>query len=168
MPLSMYSVTVPVFVQFLTGLSSNIDKAAAYATARKIDPAALITARLYPDMFPFSMQVQLASDFAKGTAARLAGVEIPKYEDNEKTFDELKQRIAKTIEFVKGFKPGQIDGSDEKEIKLTLGGNPVTMSGQKYLTSHALPNFFFHTATAYDILRHNGVELGKRDFMGPR
>jgi hypothetical protein len=119
-------------------------------------------------MFPLSQQVQLASDFAKGTVARLAGVEIPKYEDTEKTFDELKQRIAKTLDFVNGLKPSQIEGSDDKEIALTLGGKPVTMTGQKYLTAQAMPNFYFHVATAYAILRHNGVELGKRDFMGPR
>jgi hypothetical protein len=119
-------------------------------------------------MFPFARQVQIASDFAKNTVARLSGVEQPKFPDEEKTFDELKMRIARTIDIVKGMKPQQIDGTEEKEITFPVAGQPTTLKGEAYLVGFALPNFYFHAATAYDILRHNGVEIGKRDFMGKR
>jgi uncharacterized protein len=166
MPLSMYQASVPLFRQTLSALAGILDKAAAYAAARKIEPQVLLGARLYPDMFPFARQVQLTTDFAKGASARLAGVEIPKYEDTEASFDELKARIAKTLEFIKGLKPAQIDGSEEREIVLTIAGQPMNFKGQGYLTGFALPNFYFHATTAYDILRHCGLEIGKRDFVG--
>jgi hypothetical protein len=166
MPLSMYEASVPAFLQMLGALSGILDKAAAYAAARKIDPAVLLNARLYPDMLPMKRQIQIAADFAKGTAGRLAGVELPKYEDTEASFEELKTRIEKTVAFVRSLDRQAIDGTEEKEITLTVGGQPRTFKGQAYLVQFALPNFYFHATTAYAILRHNGLEIGKRDFMG--
>ncbi len=166
MPISMYQASVPAFLQSLAALSGVLDKTASHAAGKKIDPAALLTARLYPDMFAFARQVQLACDFAKGAAARLAGIEIPKFPDDEKSFDELKARIARTIDFLKSLKPAQIDGAEGKEISFPVGGQPMTFTGQQYLVGFALPNFYFHLTTAYAILRHNGVEIGKRDFLG--
>lgn len=166
MSLSMYQASVPVFVQMLTALSGVLDKAAAHCTARKIDPAVLLGMRLYPDMFALLRQVQIAADFAKNTAARIAGVEPKKFEDNEKTFEELKARIAATLDYVKSFTPAQIDGSEDRDVTITMRGQPVTFKGQPYLLSFAMPNFYFHTTTAYAILRHAGVEIGKRDFVG--
>jgi len=165
MPMSMYRASVPIFLQILPALSAVLDKAAAHATAKKIDPQVFIDSRLYPDMFPLSRQIQIATDFAKGACARLAGVEPPKYADTERNFDDLKARIAKTVDFIKEFKPAQIDGSEERDISLMLGGQPQKFKGEAYLTGLVLPNFFFHATTAYAILRHNGVELGKQDFM---
>jgi hypothetical protein len=150
----------------LKALSANLDKAAAFAQARKVDPSVLVNARLAPDMFPLSRQVQIATDHAKGATARLSGRENPKFEDIESTIDELKARIARTIDFVMSVPAGEIDGSEERDITLTIGGQPRTLKGQTYLLHNALPNFFFHVTTAYDILRHNGVEVGKRDYMG--
>lgn len=167
MTISMYKASVPLFQQLLLCLSAVLDKAAAYAAAKKIEPAVLLNARLYPDMFPLTRQIQIASDFAKGSVARLAGQEPPKYEDNETSFDDLKARIAKTLAFVGEFKPSQIDGSEERDITLVLGGNQRKFKGESYLVNFVIPNFIFHTTTAYAILRHNGVELGKRDFMQP-
>ena len=167
MTLSMYQASVPVFVHTLAALSAVLDKAAAHAAQRKIEPSVLLNTRLFPDMFPLVRQVQLAADFAKGPAARLAGLEVPKFADAETTFDELKVRIAKTVEFVKGLKPSQIDGSEDRDITIPIGGKPQSFKGQPYLLHFALPNFFFHATTAYDILRHCGVEVGKRDFLGP-
>ena len=166
MTLSMYQASVAPFVKSLTALSGVLDKAAAHASARKIDPAVLLSTRLYPDMFPLVRQVQLATDFAKGAAGRLAGVELPKYPDTEASIDELKARIAKTIDFLKTFRAGQIDGSEGREITIPIGGQPKTFDGQGYLIDFALPNFYFHLTTAYAILRHCGVEIGKRDFLG--
>jgi hypothetical protein len=166
MTMSMYQACVPAFLQQLGALSGVLQKAAAHASARKIDPAALLNARLFPDMFPLTRQVQIACDFAKGASARLAGIEPPVYEDNEKSFEELQARIEKTMAFVKALKPGQIDGSEDRDITVKVAGKPVTFKGQPYLVNFALPNFYFHAATAYAILRHNGVELGKRDFIG--
>jgi uncharacterized protein len=165
MPMSMYRASVPIFLQILPALSAVLDKAAAHAAAKKIDPQVFIDSRLYPDMFPLSRQIQIATDFAKGACARLAGVEPPKYADTERNFDDLKARIAKTVDFIKEFKPAQIDGSEERDISLMLGGQPQKFKGENYLTGLVLPNFFFHATTAYAILRHNGVELGKQDFM---
>ena len=165
MAISMYRASVPIFLQFLPAMSACLDKAAAYAAAKKVDASVLLQSRLFPDMFPLVRQVQIAADFAKGPVARLAGVEPPKYEDNETTIDELKARIAKTIGFIKEFKPSQIDGSEERDITIPMGGQTRTFKGENYLTGFALPNFFFHTTTTYAILRHNGVELGKGDFM---
>lgn len=166
MPLSMYQASVPAFLQTLTALSAILDKAAAHARSHGANPADLITARLAPDMFPLSRQVQIATDHAKGAAARLSGREIPKFDDNETTFDELKARIAKTIDFVSSVEVSEIEGSEDREVSVTIGGKPMTFAGHRYLIHSALPNFYFHAVTAYDILRHKGVPLGKGDFMG--
>jgi len=167
MSMSMYRASVPVFLQILPCMSSVLDKAAAFAAAKKIEPQVLLDARLYPDMFPLTRQVQIATDFAKGACARLAGVEPPKYPDTEASFDDLKARIAKTIAFIKEFKPSQIDGSEERDISLQMGGQTRNFKGENYLVSVVLPNFFFHATTTYAILRHNGVDLGKQDFLRP-
>ncbi len=166
MPLSMYQASVPVYTQFLGSLSGILKKAATHAEAKKIEPSVLINARLAPDMFALARQIQIATDHAKGSLARLAGVEIPSYPDTETTFDELQARIAKTLDYVKSFKPEQIDGSETREIVLTFGTQKFPFTGQTYLIQFALPNFYFHASMAYGILRHNGVEIGKRDFMG--
>ena len=166
MTLSMYQASVPVFIQGLTGLGGVIDKAASHAAERKIDPAALLQARLYPDMFPFARQVQIATDFAKGGAARLAGVEFPAYEDSETSFEELKARVDKTIAFLRTLDAAQIDGSEERDISLVRRGETSIVKGQAYLLEQAMPNFYFHITTAYAIQRHNGVEVGKRVFLG--
>ena len=166
MTISMYQASAPRFANMLHNLSSILDKAQAHCEARKIDPALLAAWRLTPDMFPLSRQVQIACDTAKGAVARLAWVEIPKHDDTERDFVELKARIAKTADFVKGFKPAQIDGTEDKDIVLRLQGKEVTFKGMQYLLGFALPNFYFHVTTAYAILRQNGVEVGKRDFIG--
>ena len=166
MKISMYQASAPRFAYSLTNLSAILDKAAAHCEAKKIDPLVLSAARLCPDMFPLSRQVQVACDTAKGAVARLAGVEVPKHEDTEKTFDELKARIAKTLEFIASLKPAQIDGSEDKDISLKLGPRELQWKGMQYLLGFVLPNFYFHVTTAYDILRHNGVELAKRDYIG--
>jgi len=166
MTISMYQASAPRFVNMLNNLSAVLDKAAAHAEAKKIDPAVLTGDRLYPNMLPLTSQVRIACDNAKGAVARLAGVEIPKHEDTEQTFAELKARIAKTIAFVQSIQPAQIDGSEEREIVLKLGGTEVKFKGMQYLLGFALPNFYFHVVTAYDILRHDGVELAKRDYIG--
>ena len=166
MPLSMYQASVPTFVQILTALSGVLDKAQACATTKKFDPAILLSARLAPSMFPMSRQVQIACDFAKGATARLAGAEVPSWPDHEKTIAELQERIKKTTDFVQSFKAAQIDGSEEREVKVSVAGQPVLFKGQPYLLQFVLPNFYFHATIAYAILRHNGVELGKRDFVG--
>ena len=166
MTISMYSASVPVFKQMLGSLSSILEKAEAHATAKKIDPNALIQARLYPDMFPLLKQITVATDFVKGACARLAGVDIPKFEDTEKDFADLQARLAKTIAFIDSLTPAQIDGSEDKDITFNVGPNTRNMKGQPYLLNYALPQFFFHATTAYAILRHNGLELGKKDFIG--
>lgn len=164
--MSMSSASIPVFEVSLNVLSALLDKAAAYSETKRIDPAVLLNARLFPDMFAFARQVQAACDQAKNAGARLAGVEPPKYEDNEKTIAELKARIAKTIAFVKTLDAGAIDASAGREITLPLGPKTGHMKGADYLNYFALPNFHFHLTTAYDILRHCGVEIGKQDFLG--
>ena len=166
MSISMHSASAPVFTRMLANLLTWLDKAEAHATAKKFDPSVLINARLAPDMFPLSRQVQIACDSAKGAVARLAGVEIPKHEDTEKTFEELQARIAKTLEFIATVKPAQVDGSEEKDVVLKLQGKDVPFKGLQYLLGFAWPNFYFHATTVYAILRHNGVEVGKRDFIG--
>jgi len=166
MQISMFQASAPRFANTLKNLSAILDKAQAHADARKIDPRVLTAARLYPDMFPMSRQVQSACDTAKGAVARLAGVEIPVHEDTEQTFEELKARIAKTIAFINTIKPAQLDGSEEKEVVLKFRSGEVKFKGMQYLLGQALPNFYFHVTTAYDILRHNGVEVGKRDYIG--
>lgn len=166
MMLSMYQASVPVFIRMLNNLSAILDKTIAHAAARKIDPAVLLGARLYPDMLPLGKQIQIAADFAKGTAARLAAMEVPKYEDKEADFADYQARIGKTLAFLQTLDAKQIDGSEDREISITVAGSPMSFKGMPYLLDFALPNFYFHAVTAYDILRHNGVELGKRDFIG--
>ena len=169
MSLSMYQASIPTFVRMLGNLSAILTKAATYAETKKFDPSVLINARLAPDMLPLSAQVQIATDMAKGGAARLAGSEPPSYPDTEATFPELQARIAKTIEYLNSVSPAQIDGSEERTIVLKLRAQEVQYKGQAYLLSFALPNFYFHITTAYAILRHNGVELGKSEYlMGAR
>ena len=162
----MYQISVQRFTNMLKNLSAILDKAQAHADGKKIDHNNFTQARLYPDMLTMARQVQIACDTAKGACARLAGVDIPKHEDTEKTFPELKARIAKTLDFMGGLKPAQIDGSEKKEVTLTVGGQERKWEGAQYLLGHAYPNFYFHVTTAYGILRHNGVEIGKRDFIG--
>ena len=163
---SMYVAAVPPIIRSLSNLRAILEKAAAYAEAKKIDPSVLINARLYPDMFPLSRQVQLASDVAKGAASRLAGLEPPKYEDNESTFPELLARLDKTIALLEYCKPEQVDGSEDKTIVLPMHDKTVTFTGSSYLHDFVLPNVYFHVTTVYAILRHNGVEIGKKDFLG--
>jgi hypothetical protein len=166
MPVSMHTVAIPSFLTTLGALSKIIDKAAAHCQAKKIDPTALLTMRLAPDMFPFTKQVQLTCDFAKNTIGRLTG-EPPKFPDEEKSFDDLKARIAKTVEYVKGFSAEAIDATTDKEVTFPIGPQQtMTLKGAQYLVGFALPNFYFHATTAYDILRHAGLEIGKRDFLG--
>ena len=166
MSLSMYQASSPRFVKSLTQLSAILDKAQAHCEAKKIEPATLAGMRLIADMFPLSRQVQVACDSAKGAVARLAGLDIPKHDDTEQTLAELKQRIAKTIDYVLSMSPDNIDGSEERPVTLRLGGRDVTFTGIQYLLGFAYPNFYFHVTTAYDILRANGIELGKRDYIG--
>jgi hypothetical protein len=161
----MYRASAPVFLQMLPAMSASLDKAQAYAAAKKFDVAVLLQSRLFADMFPLARQVQIACDFAKNTMARLAGMDPVKIEDTETTVDQLKARIARTIGLVKEFKPSQIDGSEERDISFPVGGQMRQFKGENYLVGFALPNFYFHATTAYAILRHNGVELGKGDFM---
>jgi len=166
MTISMYQASVPVFIRMLTNLKGILEKAAAHAQAKKIDDSVLLGARLYPDMFPLARQVHVATDFARGTGARLSGVEPPAYEDNEKTFSELIARVQRTIDFLRTLKPAAIDGSEAREIVRPIRGEPKKFTGINYLLQFALPNFYFHTATTYAILRHCGIEVGKGDFIG--
>lgn len=166
MSISMYLASVPPIIRTLTNLRGMLEKAAAHAEARKIDPSVLVNARLYPDMYPLARQVQITTDNAKGSVSRLAGVEPPKYEDTEATFAELIARIDKTIELVKGFKADQIDGSEDKDITLKIPNRTLTFKGLPYLLDFVIPTIYFHVSIAYAILRHNGVEIGKLDFIG--
>lgn len=163
---AMYRASVPVFVQYLTALSAILKKAAEHAQAKKIDPAVFTTGRLAPDMFPLSRQVQIATDNAKGATARLSGTELPSYPDTEVTFDELQARITKTLAFIQGVKPEAFAGSEDKDISFKAGQRELAFKGMEYLSTFALPNFFFHVTTAYAILRNMGVEIGKLDYMG--
>jgi hypothetical protein len=162
----MYQASIPVFLRMLGNLSAILDKAAAHAEAKKINETVFITARLAPDMLALSNQIQIASDSAKGCAARLAGIEVPSYADTETTFPELKARIEKTVAFLKSIKPEQIDGSEERNINIKQRTRELNLPGQAFLLHYAMPNFYFHVTTAYAILRHNGVEIGKMDFLG--
>jgi uncharacterized protein len=162
----MYQASVPVFVRALNNLAAILEKAAAYAEAKKIEPAALINFRLYPDMLPLSKQVQIATDSAKGGVARLAGSEPPKYEDNEASIPELVARLRKTVAYLESIKPEQIDGSEDKTVTWKTQTSTRTMQGMPYLLSHVAPNVYFHVTTAYGILRHCGLEIGKQDFLG--
>ncbi len=166
MTLSMYQASVPVFIRMLNNLAAILEKAAAHCEARKIDPAALLSYRLYPDMFAFARQVQVATDHARNGAARLAGTEAPEMEKTEQSFAELIERVRRTVAYLEGLKPEQIDGSEDREITIRRGQTTNIYRGLDYLLNRTLPNFYFHVTTAYDILRHNGVELGKRDYLG--
>jgi hypothetical protein len=166
MTLSMYQASVPLMTRMLTNLKGILHKAAEHAKAKKIDESALLNARLFPDMFVFTRQVRLACDFARGTGARLAGLEPPAYEDNEQNLAELVARIERSIEYLGTLKAQQIDGSETREIVRPIRGEPKKFTGINYLLQFALPNFFFHVTTAYAILRHSGVELGKTDYIG--
>ena len=166
MSLSMYQASVPVFVTMLNNLTAILEKAETLAKERNIEESVLLNWRLTPDMFPFARQVQIAADFAKGTSARLAGAEAPSYADEEASFADLKRRIAKTIAFVKSFKPGDIDGSEDRDITLTIGGQEMHFKGKPYLLRFALPNFYFRATAAYGLMRACGVTIGKRDFIG--
>ncbi|MGH8225868.1 MAG: DUF1993 domain-containing protein [Gammaproteobacteria bacterium] len=166
MTISMYQASLPMFVRMLRNLDAILAKGAVHAEAKKIDPAVLVASRLYPDMFTLARQVQIATDIVKGCAARLSGQEPPKYEDNETSFPELAERVQKTIAFLETVKPEQIDGTEDKQITLNMRSGDLTFDGLSYLTGFVIPNFYFHLTTAYNILRHNGVELGKMDFLG--
>jgi hypothetical protein len=166
MAISIHEASSARFAHMLRNLAAILDKAQAHCEAGKIEPAAITAYRLFPDMLPFTRQVQIACDSAKGAVARLAGVEVPKHEDSEQTFAELKARVAKTLEFIESIRPGQLEGAETREVVIKLRGQDTAFRGAQYLLNFALPNFHFHVATAYDILRHNGVPLGKRDFLG--
>jgi hypothetical protein len=164
--MSFYDASVPAFLQILGALSGILTKTEAHCAAKNIQPDVLFGARLFPDMLPLSKQVQLACDFAAKGCARLTHSDVPSTPDNEKTFAELKQRLANTIDYVKTFKPAQFEGADAREVTFLVGPNTMTLTGQQFLNRFAFPNFYFHAATAHGILRHNGVEIGKRDFLG--
>ena len=165
MTISMYQASVPVFLKMLGNLRSFIVKGETYAQEHSIEPAALLNARLFPNMLPLIKQVQIASDSSKGCVARLAGVDVPKFEDNETSFDDVKARIDKTMDFLKTFRPEQIDGTEERDIAIPVAKEVMHFTGQQYLLNFAMPNFYFHVTTTYALLRHNGVALGKRDFL---
>lgn len=162
----MYEASVPVFNQILNSLAAIIDKAETHANLKNIEPAALLQARLYPDMFPFARQVQVAADFAKGCSARLAGVEVPRYEDTEKSFSDLRERVAKTLAFINDLPRDAIEASAQRDIVTGSGVTARKFKGQVYLVHYAMPHFYFHATTAYALLRHNGVDIGKKDFIG--
>ena len=166
MSFGMYQASVPAFLKMLGNLSAILDKGEAFAAEHNIEPEVLLNWRLAPDMFPFTRQVQIAADFAKGTTARLAGKDVPKYADDEKSFAALKARIAKTVKFVESIAPKDLDGSEGRDITLTVGGQELHFKGEPYLVHFALPNFYFHATTAYAILRRCGIDIGKRDFSG--
>jgi hypothetical protein len=167
MTISMYQASVPAFVRALNNLSAILEKGAAHAQAHKIDEAVLLGSRLFPDMLPLTKQVQLASDSAKSGAGRLAGAEFPAFDDTEATFQELAQRIRNTITYLQTLRPEQIDGSEDKTVSWQTRSSTKSMQGLPYLMYHVLPNVHFHVTTAYAILRHNGIEIGKKDFLGP-
>ena len=165
--MSFYDAVVPAYLQMLGSLTGILGKAEAHCKAKNIQPEVLLGSRLFPDMLPLSKQIQLASDFAAKGCARLTHSEVPSTPDTEKTFEELKQRLGKTADYVKAFKPAQFDGADARDVTFPAGPDKtMTVKGQQFLSHFALPNFYFHAATAHDILRHNGVEIGKRDFLG--
>jgi hypothetical protein len=164
--ISMYNASIPAFIKMLNNLNAILDKASIWAQAKKIDEKYLMASRIAPDMLPFTKQIQIATDIVKGCAARLAGIDPPKYEDNESSFAELKARISKTIAFLETFTAQQIDNSEDKSIELKFGPNSFMFKGLDYLLTFANPNLYFHVTTAYAILRHNGLEIGKKDFLG--
>jgi len=167
MSISLYDVSIPIFTLTLNNLSAILDKAESHGEAKKVDPKVIPQARLIVDMLPLTSQIQIACDTAKGAAARLAGVQVPKHEDTEATLAELKTRVAKTLDFIKTIRPEQLQGAETREIVLQFPQSTLKFNGLNYLTNFALPNFFFHVTMAYALLRKNGVDLGKRDFLGP-
>jgi len=167
MSISMHSASVPIFVRMLNNMLTWLDKAEAHATAKKFETSVLLNARLAPDMLPFTKQIQIASDAAKFGVARLAGVEAPKFEDNEATLAELRERVRKTIDYVQSVPADKINGSEERDITVPRRDGPMIVKGEPYLKNFVLPNFFFHVTTTYALLRHNGVDLGKSDYLGP-
>jgi hypothetical protein len=169
MAFGMYAASIPVYQRQLGAISQVLEKGSEWAANRKVDEAVIMGTRMIPDMLPFSRQVQIACRFAEESAARLAGAEVPKAPDNaEKTLGELRTRIGAVLDQLKGYAPAEIDGSEGREITLTIGGNPLKLTGEQYLTGMALPNFYFHCTTTYAILRQAGVDIGKRDFLGMR
>jgi len=166
MKISMHALSIDIFTQVLGNLSGILEKGAAHATAKKFDSGVLVVSRIAPDMLPLSKQIQIACDIAKNSAARLAGVEPPRFEDNEKTIEELRARIAKTVEYLKSIPAGALEGSEERDIKVPAGERTLEFKGLAFVQRWAIPNVFFHVTTAYNILRHNGVDIGKRDFLG--
>jgi uncharacterized protein len=166
MAFNIYDVSIPVCVRALTNLATLIEKAAAHAEAKKIDPVVFAQARLYPDMLPFTRQIQIACDTAKGAGARLAGLEVPKHEDNEVTLADLKHRVAKTLDFLKSISPEKLSGAETRAIEIKTPNRTLNFTGLSYLNNFVLPNLFFHETVAYALLRHNGVEIGKGDFLG--
>jgi hypothetical protein len=164
----MYHYSIPPLKRALANLATVLQKGAAHAEAKKIEPGVLLNARLFPDMYPLIKQVQIATDMSKGAAARLAGVEVPKYEDNETTFVELQARIEKTIAFIDSIAPAQLENAESREITLPIREVELKFKGQDYLLNWAQPNVYFHVTTAYNILRHNGVALSKKDFLGQK
>ncbi|HSB94995.1 MAG TPA: DUF1993 domain-containing protein [Spongiibacteraceae bacterium] len=166
MALSMYQASIPTFIHALNNLIAILEKGLAHAEAKKIDPSVFLNSRLFPDMLPLTRQIHIATDGVKGCAARLAGQTPPVFEDNETTFAELIARLRKTIDYLNTFNAAQIDGTEEKEITLKIGVHEMKFLGQPYLLNFVVPNFYFHVATAYNILRHNGVEIGKQDYLG--
>jgi hypothetical protein len=166
MTISMYQALIPGSIKMLHNLSTLLAKVNAHCEARQIDPAVFLQSRLFPDMLPLTKQVQIATDMIKGAGARLAGVEIPKFADDETTIAQLQARLDKTVAFLTSLQAAQIDGSEEREITLQLRDRQIQFKGQAYLTDWVLPNFYFHVTTAYNLLRHGGVEIGKRDFLG--
>jgi hypothetical protein len=166
MSLSMYQASIPFFIRMLGSLSKILEKAAAHAEGKKIDPSIFIQARLAPDMYPLARQIQIATDGVKGCAARLAGIEVPSFPDTEATFPELQARIAKTVAFLQSVSAAQIDGSEERTVTLKVRGKELSFQGVPYLFGFVIPNFYFHVTATYAILRHNGVEIGKMDYLG--
>jgi uncharacterized protein len=167
MKISVHAISIDILTHGLGCLQSVLDKGAAYAAAKKFDPSVLVTSRLAPDMLPLSKQVQIACDISKNSAARLAGMEPPRFEDNEKTFEELRVRIGKTLDYLRTITPAQLEGAEDRDIKVPSGEKTMEFKGLDFVQRWTLPNVFFHITTAYNILRHNGVDLGKRDFLGP-
>ena len=166
MAMTMYTASVPVCIRMLGNLSTFLDKAEAFCIAKKVEPSVLLAARLAPDMLPLSKQIHIACDASKFAVSRIIGMDAPKFDDNETSLPEFKERIAATIAFLKTIKPEQLNGSEDKDIEVPIRGTPMTFKAEAYLKHFAMANMWFHVATAYNILRHNGVEIGKRDYMG--
>jgi len=166
MSLSMHQVAIPGLIRTMTNLTAILDKAEAHCAAKKIEPSALLAARLYPDMFPLLRQVQVVTNHATGLAARLSGMDPPAFPDTEASFADLKARLAKAIDFLKARQADQVDAGETRDLSLTVTGKPMTFKGRDFMLNVAIPNFYFHVTTAYDILRHSGLEIGKRDYLG--